>query len=96
MQAQNLSLYTPSTAGVVLKGHFFPERGHFGYQINGKEVDQMTVHTSLTLGLVEWPDIEIVQVNIFFIELSIKIVDDLYDTQDERRGLIHINGIYVW
>ena len=39
------------------------------------EEKTLTLHTPLTLGQVERSDIEIVQISIFFIELSTKIVD---------------------
>ena len=80
MQAHIMSLHPPLTSGAWSKCQniFFSECGYDAYQIKGKEVQTdvgktVTMHTSLTLGQVE--SNEIVQISIFFIKLSTKIVD---------------------
>ena len=61
---------------------FFSECGYVAYQIKGKKYRQRSKNFDLTRTPDLWvvlkrSDIEIVQVSIFFIELSTKIVDTL-------------------
>ena len=67
------SIYCPYTLapwGLVERSNHFHECGHVAYQIKGKEVKtnieakSLTVHISLTLGLVEITDTKIVQISI--------------------------------
>ena len=78
--------YTISTCGVGSKGQniLFLNVFMLHFKLKGKkyrptlEEKTLTLHTPLTLGQIERTDIEIVQINIFCIEVSAKIVDRLF------------------
>ena len=70
MVANSLPIHTPSTPGVWSKGHYFLKvvMLHIILSLKRKEVltnKQAKTHTTDLWGLVDWSDIEIVQLSIF-------------------------------